>query len=63
MAHCVHVILKVAFSIIRKHNAAQFTISRKVKASISGKYQQSCDIPPTNLILKYTKSFTLNTYR
>lgn len=38
MAHGVDIILKVAFSIVGKHNATQFTVSRKVKSSISGKH-------------------------
>lgn len=51
MAHGVHVILQVAFPIIRKHDAAQFSVSSKVKSSIRGKHKQTGNIPPANLIL------------
>ena len=52
MAHCIHIVLQVAFSIIWQNNAAQLAITSKVKAGISGEHQQTSHIPPTNLLLK-----------
>lgn len=51
MAHSVHVILQMAFSIIGKYNSTQFPISSKVESSIGGKHKQTCDVPPADLIL------------
>lgn len=66
MAHSVHVILQMAFSIIGKHDSTQFPISSKVESSIRGKHKQTCYVPPADLILKqknkqnYFQNFYLN---
>lgn len=52
MAHCVHIILQVTFSIVGQHNATQFAITSKMEARISGEYQQTGHIPPTNQLLR-----------
>ncbi len=51
MAHSVHVILQMAFPVIRKHDAAQFSVPSEVEASIRGKHKQTGNIPPANLVL------------
>lgn len=56
MAHCVHIILQVTFSIVGQHNATQFAITSKMEARISGEYQQTGHIPPTNQVLRNDKS-------
>lgn len=48
----VHIFMQVTLSIIGKYNAAQFAISGKVEASISGKHQQTSHIPPADLLLQ-----------
>ncbi len=51
MAHSVHVILQMAFPIIRKHDAAQFSVSSEVESSIRGEHKQTGNIPPADLVL------------
>lgn len=51
MAHCIHIVLQVAFSIVWQNDATQLAVTSKVKASISGEHQQTSHIPPTNLLL------------
>ena len=55
MAHGVHIVLQVTFSIIGQYDATQFAISSKVETSISGEHQQASHIPPTNLLLRDKK--------
>ncbi len=55
MAHGIHIVLQVTFSIIWQNYATQFAIASKVEASISGKHQQTSHIPPTDLILRNEK--------
>lgn len=55
MAHCIHIVLQVTFSIIGQNDAAQFAIASEVEASIGGEHQQTSHIPPTNLILGMKK--------
>lgn len=55
MAHCIHIVLQVTFSIIGQNDATQFAITSKVEASVSGEHQQTSHIPPANLILRNKK--------
>ena len=51
VAHCVDAVLQVTFSVIWQHDAAQFTISSKVEASVSGEDQETSHVPPANQLL------------
>lgn len=51
MAHGVHVILQMAFPVIRKYDATQFSVSSEVESSVRGKHKQTGNIPPADLIL------------
>lgn len=55
VAHGVHIVLQVTFSIIRQNYATKFAIASKVEASIRGEHQETSHIPPTNLILRNEK--------
>lgn len=59
MAHSVHVILQMAFPIIRKHDASQFSVSSEVESSVRGKHKQTGNIPPADLILRYKRKHKL----
>lgn len=63
MAHCVHIVLQVTFSIIRQYNASQFAISSKVETGISGEHQQTRNIPPANFLLINKKENILSNYQ
>lgn len=51
MAHGVHVVFQVTFSIIRKHDSTQFSISGKMETCVCRKHQQTSDVPPANVLL------------
>lgn len=52
MAHGIHIVLQVTFSIVGQNDAAQLAIASEVEASISGEHQQTGHIPPANLLLR-----------
>ncbi len=58
VAHGVHIILQMAFSIIWSNNATQLSISSKMESSIRGEHKEASNIPPADHVLKNNQNTT-----